>query len=214
MRTMVAALGAAGLSLSMIVGTARAVHAPARMPTATIIPLQIELKVDTLSLETAQGVVTGTCRRCHNDERMRGNMSLDAFDVEILRTLFMIRYVDLVKGTLDNLVTLSITRIDDDRLAIRERLEGTLARLEKESLVTRNGEEYLFLTNEERDITRKIKATEITSSDENKLLAEMIVVPDHPLRAKIDSMLEELAWKLMHDPATQDDQENRDNHND
>ena len=78
---MVAALGAAGLSLSMIVGTARAVHAPARMPTATIIPLQIELKVDTLSLETAQGVVTGTCRRCHNDERMRGNMSLDAFDV-------------------------------------------------------------------------------------------------------------------------------------
>ncbi|MDI5986008.1 BREX system P-loop protein BrxC [Halomonas sp. M4R5S39] len=102
------------------------------------------------------------------------NAALDAFDVEILRTLFMIRYVDLVKGTLDNLVTLSITRIDDDRLAIRERLEGTLARLEKESLVTRNGEEYLFLTNEERDITRKIKATEITSSDENKLLAEMI----------------------------------------
>lgn len=102
------------------------------------------------------------------------NVALDDFDVEILRTLFMIRYVDLVKGTLDNLVTLSITRIDDDRLAIRERLEGTLARLEKESLVTRNGEEYLFLTNEERDITRKIKATEITSSDENKLLAEMI----------------------------------------
>ena len=102
------------------------------------------------------------------------NSALDEFDVEILRTLFMIRYVDLVKGTLDNLVTLSISRIDDDRLAIRERLEGTLARLEKESLVSRNGEEYLFLTNEERDITRKIKATEITSSDENKLLADMI----------------------------------------
>lgn len=102
------------------------------------------------------------------------NAALDDFDVEILRTLFMIRYVDLVQGTLDNLVTLSLTRIDDDRLAIRERLEGTLVRLEKESLVTRNGEEYLFLTNEERDITRKIKATEITSSDENKLLAEMI----------------------------------------
>ncbi|MDN6298469.1 MAG: BREX system P-loop protein BrxC [Halomonas sp.] len=102
------------------------------------------------------------------------NTALDEGDVEVLRTLFMIRYVDLVKGTLDNLVTLSITRIDDDRLAIRERLEGTLARLEKESLVTRNGEEFLFLTNEERDITRQIKATEITSSDENKLLADMI----------------------------------------
>ncbi|MDR5898843.1 BREX system P-loop protein BrxC [Halomonas vilamensis] len=102
------------------------------------------------------------------------NPVLEAFDVEILRTLFMIRYVDLVKGTLDNLVTLSLTQIDDDRVAIREQLETTLARLEKESLITRNGDEYQFLTNEERDITRKIKAVEVTSSDENKELANLI----------------------------------------
>ncbi len=99
---------------------------------------------------------------------------LEAFDVETLRTLFMIRYVDLVKGTVDNLVTLSLTQIDDDRIAIREQLEATLARLEKESLITRNGDEYQFLTNEERDITRKIKATEVTSSDENKELSSLI----------------------------------------
>jgi uncharacterized membrane-anchored protein YjiN (DUF445 family) len=37
-----------------------------------------------------------------------------------------------------------------------------------------------------------------------KLMAEMIVLPDHPLRLKIDSMLQELAWKLMHDPVTQE----------
>jgi len=102
------------------------------------------------------------------------NSALDRFDVEILRTLFMIRYVDLVKGTLDNLVTLSIEKIDDDRLALRQRLEAALARLEKESLITRNGDEFLFLTNEERDITRKIKATEIASADENKELASLI----------------------------------------
>ena len=81
MRTMVATLGAAGFSLSMIVGTVRAVDDPVRMPMVTINPLQHELKVDTLSLKVAQGVVTGTCRRCHNDERMRGNMSLDVFEV-------------------------------------------------------------------------------------------------------------------------------------
>merc|ERR1712138_303319 len=86
----------------------------------------------------------------------------------------MIRYVDLVKGTIDNLVTLSLTQIDDDRIAIREQLEATLARLEKESLITRNGDEYQFLTNEERDTTRKIKATEVTSSDENKELSSLI----------------------------------------
>ena len=102
------------------------------------------------------------------------NSVLDTFDVQILRTLFMIRYVDLVKGTLDNLVTLSIEQVDEDKLALRRRIEETLQRLEKESLITRNGDEFVFLTNEERDITRKIKATEIASSDENKALADLI----------------------------------------
>jgi uncharacterized membrane-anchored protein YjiN (DUF445 family) len=36
-----------------------------------------------------------------------------------------------------------------------------------------------------------------------KLMAEMIVQPDHPLKVKVESMLEELAHKLVHDPATQ-----------
>jgi len=102
------------------------------------------------------------------------NDVLDGFDVQILRTLFMIRYVDLIKGTLDNLVTLSIDQVDADKLALRRSIEETLQRLEKESLITRNGDEFLFLTNEERDITRKIKATDIASSDENKALADLI----------------------------------------
>lgn len=99
---------------------------------------------------------------------------LDVFDVQILRTLFMIRYVDLIKGTLDNLVTLSIEQVDEDKLALRRRIEDTLQRLEKESLITRNGDEFVFLTNEERDITRKIKATEIAGSEENKALSDLI----------------------------------------
>lgn len=102
------------------------------------------------------------------------NATLDGFDVQILRTLFMIRYVDLIKGTLDNLVTLSIEKIDDDKLALRKRIEESLQRLEKESLITRNGDEFLFLTNEERDITQKIKATDVASSEENKELSNLI----------------------------------------
>lgn len=100
--------------------------------------------------------------------------TLDETDVNILRTLFMIRYVDLVKGTLDNLVTLSIEQIDEDMLTLRKQIEASLQRLEKQSLITRNGDEYVFLTNEERDITRKIKATDIASSDENKELANLV----------------------------------------
>lgn len=102
------------------------------------------------------------------------NPVLDQFDVQLLRTLFMIRYVDLIKGTPDNLVTLSIEEIDTDKLALRRQVEASLMRLEKESLITRNGDEFLFLTNEERDISRKIKATDIASNEENKELASLI----------------------------------------
>lgn len=71
-------------------------------------------------------------------------------------------------------MTLSIEKIDEDKLALRKRIEESLQRLEKESLITRNGDEFLFLTNEERDITRKIKATDLAASEENKELANLI----------------------------------------
>lgn len=107
-------------------------------------------------------------------DQAQGNASLDDFDGKVLRTLFMIRYVDLIKGTLDNLVTLSIEQIDQDKLLLRQKVEQSLQRLEKESLITRNGDDFLFLTNEERDITRKIKTVDISSSEENKFLAELL----------------------------------------
>ena len=37
--------------------------------------------VDTLSVDAANAVVQQTCTRCHNDRRLRGNLSLEDFDV-------------------------------------------------------------------------------------------------------------------------------------
>ncbi len=96
------------------------------------------------------------------------------FDVSLLKTLFMIRYVDLVKGSIDNLITLSLQTIDEDKVLLRKKVEESLQLLEKECLITLNGNEYLFLTNEERDITRKIKATDISTSEETKALTDII----------------------------------------
>ena len=88
--------------------------------------------------------------------------------------LFLIRYVEEIKGNVDNLVTLCVDQIDVDRLALRRRIEESLGRLEKETLVSRSGENYFFLTNEERDINREIKNVELTSGEEAKLLGEII----------------------------------------
>jgi hypothetical protein len=96
------------------------------------------------------------------------------FDVELLRVLFLIRYVDEMKGNIDNLVTLCLDTVDADRLALRRKIEASLARLEKETLISRSGENYLFLSNEEQDINREIKNVELGGGEEEKLLGEII----------------------------------------
>ena len=64
------------------------------------------------------------------------NPSLEPFDIHLLQALFLIRYVDEMKGSVDNLVTLCLDQIDGDRLALRRRIEDTLSRLEQETLIS------------------------------------------------------------------------------
>ncbi|MDA1277766.1 MAG: BREX system P-loop protein BrxC [Verrucomicrobia bacterium] len=102
------------------------------------------------------------------------NPSLEPFDIRLLQVLFLIRYVEEIKGNVNNLVTLCIDEIDADRLALRRKIEESLQRLEKETLISRSGDNYFFLTNEERDINREIKSVDLSSGEEAKLLGELI----------------------------------------
>lgn len=102
------------------------------------------------------------------------NPSLEAFDVLLLKTLFLIRYVEELKGNVDNLVTFCLDQIDADRLALRRKIEESLVRLEKETLINRNGDIYFFLTNEERDVSREIKSVELGSDEEGRQLAAFL----------------------------------------
>jgi hypothetical protein len=102
------------------------------------------------------------------------NASLEPFDIKLLQVLFLIRYVEEIKGNVNNLVTLCIEEIDADRLDLRRKIEESLQRLEKQTLISRNGDNYFFLTNEERDINREIKSVDLSSGEEAKLLGELI----------------------------------------
>ena len=85
------------------------------------------------------------------------NSRLDEFDVELLKVLFMIKYVKEIKANVDNLTTLMISNIDDDRIELRKKIEESLKKLIHETLVQKNGEIYIFLTNEEQEINNAIK---------------------------------------------------------
>lgn len=102
------------------------------------------------------------------------NKTLHEFDVSMLKALFMIRYVDEIKGNIDNLVTLCIESIDEDRIKLRKKIEDSLLRLEKETLIARSGENFYFLTNEEQDISREIKNVELGFGDESRALSKII----------------------------------------
>lgn len=103
------------------------------------------------------------------------NASLKEFDIDTLKTLFLIRHIEnILKPNVDNLVTLHVTEVDSDRLGIKKSLQEALDRLEKETLINRSGEHYFFLTNEERDIGTQIKNTEVSLGEETKLLSEIL----------------------------------------
>ncbi len=100
--------------------------------------------------------------------------SLTEFDGKILKTLFLIRYVDVVKSTLDNLVTLSIDRIDVDKISLRKQIEESLNRLERQLMISRNGDEFIFLTNEEKEIENEIRHTDYETSEVSNKLSSII----------------------------------------
>lgn len=84
-------------------------------------------------------------------------------DLPVLKTLFMIKYVQSIRANLDNLTTLCLSDIDQDKLALRDRLKSSLERLERQTLIQREGDIYIFLTQEEQEIGREIKKININN---------------------------------------------------
>ena len=82
-------------------------------------------------------------------------------DCNLLKILFMIRPVKEIPPTLDNLVVLSISNVDEDKLGLRHRVAESLKRLEEQTLIDKSGDAYHFLTNEEQMIDREIKNIDI-----------------------------------------------------
>jgi len=107
-------------------------------------------------------------------DQAKENAGLEPFDVQLLRILFLIRYVDIVKSNTDNLTTLCIEEVDTDRLVLKRKIEDALQRLEKQTLISRNGDLFFYLTDEERSISREIKNTDFAGSEVTKVLSEFI----------------------------------------
>lgn len=107
----------------------------------------------------------------------------ESFDLQLLKTLFLIKYIpEIVKGSVDNLATLCVNEIDTDKLALKRSIQDSLARLEKENLVNRNGDDWMFLTHEEQDIAREIGHETVSADEQVRKLGSLMF--DEVLKGK------------------------------
>ena len=95
-------------------------------------------------------------------------------DVDVLKLLYLVRYVDDVKANLDNIVILMANDIRLDKITMREQVRGSLDRLMSQNYIGRTGDTYNFLTDEEQDIQREIKNTPVDTSAITERISHMI----------------------------------------
>lgn len=92
--------------------------------------------------------------------------ALQAYDVEVLKVLFMVKYIpNVLPSNLENITTIMLQNIDQDKIEAKKKVDASLRRLEEQKLISKNGDVFIFLTNEEQDINREIREIRIDQSE-------------------------------------------------
>lgn len=145
---------------SMLAGFKEAAQRVKDMDEGTLVPLW-------MFYDTVKDFLEDYHRRVivRAERAATNNEGLEPFDARVLKLLFLIRWVNReMPGTKDNITTLMADAIDVDRAALGDRVGASLERLIKQSYITRTGETYLFLTDDERDVADHIKRTQVDIS--------------------------------------------------
>lgn len=97
--------------------------------------------------------------RCQ--EAAEAGHGLEPQDVAVLKTLYLIRYVNDVKANVNNIANLMIEDVDADKTALRASVQASLERLVRENKAARNGDRYNFLTSEEQDVADEVSKVQV-----------------------------------------------------
>ncbi len=100
-------------------------------------------------------------------ERASKKESLEKpLDLDVLKLLFMLKDMDNDMPTnLDNLTSLMVSHLDEDKIALRGKIEKSLYRLMDENLVQRDDDKYIFLTNDEQQVNIEIERMDLDPSE-------------------------------------------------
>lgn len=112
--------------------------------------------------------------RAYDNPHINPDREENNFSINVLKTLFLIKYIKEIVPTAENITSLMVSHVDDNRMELQGRVEKALELLVKQTLVSRNGNKYIFLTNEEQEIERYIVNMHIELDERSRMIAEMI----------------------------------------
>lgn len=99
----------------------------------------------------------------------------NSINIEVLKILFLIKYLsNEIPGNLENIATLMISNIDEDKLELKEKIKDALRRLQSNTLIQKNGDDYIFLTDDEQDVNKEIKEEKVEEEVLKKELSNYI----------------------------------------
>ncbi len=126
--------------------------------------------------DTVHGFLDGAIRRvierCQNAADK--GAGVEQMDVDVLKLLYMIRYVDDIPANVENIMILMADDIRMDKIAMREKIHQSLNRLQLANYVGRTEDTYHFLTDEEQDVERDIKNTQVDTSTLVERISQII----------------------------------------
>lgn len=126
---------------------------------------------DTLEKELDHGIkqVFERCRRAADE-----GLSLQPLDVNVLKVLYLINYINDIKPTAGNVAILLVDNMGCDMAALRVSVKESLDRLVQQNYVSRNGDRYSFLTDEEQDVAREIRSVQVDAASVTEEIKKIV----------------------------------------
>ncbi len=118
--------------------------------------------------------------RCQN--AADAHDGLEQQDVNVLKLLYLIRYIEDVKANIENISILMIDDIHTDKIALRTSIAESLDRLLSQNYISRNGDTYAFLTDEEQDVAIDIKNTPVDSAQIVQSISQTVYGEIYPAK--------------------------------
>lgn len=133
--------------------------------------------------DTMRGFLDSSINRVidRSEKAARNDDGLQLYDVDVLKCLYLIRYLsDDLPGNADNVMILMADRIDIDKMPLRKKINESLDRLQKQNYIGRTGDTFKFLTDEEQDIQRSIDTTDVDPTKITERIGSIIYGDIYP----------------------------------